>query len=121
MHAHHLNGVHAFVKTLKTNEGGEVEGQDVKNVSGEKVYNYLNKDSLELGAASTKIAVGKGNSATGSQSIAIGFGNKVTGANSGAFGDPNNITGTESYAVGNNNTIGVEDDIEEEEAYPSNN
>ena len=94
------------VETLKTNEGGEVEEKDVKNVSGEKVYNYLNKDSLELGAASTKIAVGKGNSATGSQSIVIGFGNKVTGANSGAFGDPNNITGTESYAVGNNNTIG---------------
>ena len=98
------------VDTLKKNEGGEVaapgEVKANKNVTGEKVYNYLNGEALALGANSNRIAMGGGSSATGTQSIAIGFGNTVSGANSGAFGDPNTITGTGSYAVGNNNTIG---------------
>ena len=72
-------------------------------------YDFLNQEELSFGANSTKISIGKGSSATGSQSIAIGFGNKVSGNNSGAFGDPNTVSGTGSYAVGNNNTIGGND------------
>ena len=105
-----INTLVTDVDTLKANEGGEVaapgEVKANKNVTGEKVYNYLNGEALALGANSNRIAMGGGSSATGTQSIAIGFGNTVSGANSGAFGDPNTITGTGSYAVGNNNTIG---------------
>ncbi|MBR1661812.1 MAG: YadA-like family protein [Acidaminococcaceae bacterium] len=105
-----INALVTDVDTLKANEGGEVaapgEENANKNVAGEKVYNYLNGESLALGGNSNAIAIGKGSQATGPQSIAIGFGNKVSGAGSGAFGDPNTITGTGSYAVGNNNTIG---------------
>ena len=105
-----INTLVTDVDTLKANEGGEVvapgEVKANKNVTGGKVYNYLNGEALALGANSNRIAMGSGSSATGTQSIAIGFGNTVSGANSGAFGDPNTVTGTGSYALGNNNTIG---------------
>ena len=111
------------VDTLKKNEGGEVvpsgESAD-KNVSGEKVYNYLNKDSLELGAASTKIALGQGskiksgtqslavgfdNTVDGDQNIAIGTGHTVKGSNNIVIGDPDTIDGNDNGIFGNNVTV----------------
>ena len=113
----------ADVQTLKKNEGGEVvpsgESAD-KNVSGEKVYNYLNKDSLELGAGSTKIALGKGskikggvksvaigfdNVVDGDQNVAIGIGHTVKGSNNIVIGDPNTIDGNNNGIFGNNVTV----------------
>ena len=97
------------ISAIKAQDGQVVpEGKTKADefVKGQTVYDYLNSDSLSFGDNSTKIAIGKGNKATGTQSIAVGFGNKVSGNNSGAFGDPNTITGDGSYAVGNNNTIG---------------
>ena len=85
--------------------GGEVAEGSNKNVTGAKVYDYLNDSDLKLGANSTTIAIGQGSTATGTQSISIGFGNNVSGNNSGAFGDPNTVSGTDSYAFGNNNNI----------------
>ena len=108
------------VETLKTNEGGEVEEKDVKNVSGEKVYNYLNKDSLELGAASTKIALGQGskinsgtksvaigfdNTVDGNQNVVIGTGHTVKGNNNIAVGDPINIDGNDNGVFSNTASI----------------
>ena len=111
------------VDTLKKNEGGEVvpsgELAD-KNVSGGKVYNYLNKDSLELGAASTKIALGQGskiksgtkslavgfdNTVDGDQNIAIGTGHTVKGSNNIVIGDPDTIDGNDNGIFGNNVTV----------------
>ena len=111
------------VDTLKKNEGGEVvpsgESAD-KNVSGEKVYNYLNKDSLELGAASTKVALGQGskiksgtksvavgfdNTVDGDQNIAIGTGHTVKGSNNIVIGDPDTIDGNDNGIFGNNVTV----------------
>ena len=92
------------VKTLKDNEGGEVvpsgESAD-KNVSGEKVYNYLNKDSLELGAASTKIALGQGSKInSGTKSVAIGFDNTVDGDQNVVIGTGHTVKGNNNIAVG---------------------
>ena len=111
------------VDTLKKNEGGEVipsgELAD-KNVSGGKVYNYLNKDSLELGAASTKVALGQGskiksgtksvavgfdNTVDGDQNIAIGTGHTVKGSNNIVIGDPDTIDGNDNGIFGNNVTV----------------
>ena len=89
-------------------QNGQVEPSSNDFIKGKTVYEYLNdgkNETLTLGKNTTKIAIGKGSEATGSQSIAIGFGNKVSGANSGAIGDPNTVEGDNSWAFGNNNEI----------------
>ena len=106
--ADQIKGLVDDVANLKGQDGQIVPEGETKAdefVKGSTVYDYLNSDTLSFGDNSTKIAIGRGSKATGSQSIAIGFGNEVSGNNSGAFGDPNTITGDGSYAVGNNNNI----------------
>ena len=110
------------IKDMK-NQDGEVEASGTKAeelVKGSTVYDYLNKDSLELGSNSQKIAVGKGskiqggtkslaigfdNTVDGDQNIAIGTGHTVKGSNNIVIGDPNNIDGNNNGIIGNNVSV----------------
>ena len=102
------------VKTLNVNgtdvtEGLAAEGRVEENnrgyVDGDKVYDYLNSDTLALGANSNRITMGSGSEAGGDQSIAIGYGIKVHGKRSGAIGDPGDVFGDDSYVIGNNPNV----------------
>jgi autotransporter adhesin len=84
---------------------GSVEKGNGGFVKGDAVYDYLNeRESLEIGRNTTKIAMGK-DSAAGTDSVAIGNGNDA-GKDSVAIGNANKTTGTEkSLALGYQNTI----------------
>ena len=110
------------IKDMK-NQDGEVEASGTKAeelVKGSTVYDYLNKDSLELGSNSQKIAVGKGskiqggtkslaigfdNTVDGDQNIAIGTGHTVKGSNNIVIGDPDTIDGNNNGIIGNNVSV----------------
>ena len=103
----HANTVHGDNGYAVGNENTIHGGADDALAFG--VGNTVGKDSDDSAneAGKESIAMGKGNTVTGTQSIAVGTGHTVSGNNSGAFGDPSVISSDSSYAVGNNISIGV--------------
>ena len=104
-----------------TKEGNITDG-NTGFVKGDTVYEYLNRDSVKLGANSTKIAIGKDSSAgsdsvaigesnntnDAEQSTAIGYRNTVSGDQSVALGDSNTVSGKQSIAIGHGHTVAGE-------------